>query len=267
MVTQDDQERILEAQVLITDGRIVAVLPEVSPPIPSRWLNAEGMVVIPGFVRAHTHLGRMLYRGRASGSCTDSRLTALDRLHDDDTAYASTLLGAAEYLLSGVTTVGEFGLDQGKQGTEQAVLDAGIRVGIGRRDVACDASLDPFEAMRFTLATHPEATPAMILKDATRGNAEAMGMGNEVGSLEPGKAGDLVVLDVRGHRGFAPPGTSPVDRVVRYAGRWSIRWVIVDGEVLVEDGRMPHLELDTLALKADAALEALWARSDEGTRS
>jgi imidazolonepropionase-like amidohydrolase len=38
-------------------------------------------------------------------------------------------------------------------------------------------------------------TPMEVLVDATRNGARAMGRGDEFGTLEPGKAGDLVILD------------------------------------------------------------------------
>ncbi|HET9235006.1 MAG TPA: amidohydrolase family protein, partial [Candidatus Eisenbacteria bacterium] len=165
------------------------------------------------------------------------------------------------------TSVGDLGLSTGREGMERAILEAGLRAQLGRTAGECDASPDPFEAMRFTLATHPELSATDVLHHATQGNAKWIGMGREVGSLEPGKAGDLVVLDLRGHRGFAHPDASLADRLVQYGGRWSIRWVIVDGEVLVEDGRMPHLDLETVSVKADGAAKALFASSGEGTRS
>ena len=69
-------------------------------------------------------------------------------------------------------------------------------------------------------------TPAEALVAATINAAHAIGLGDEVGSLEPGKRADLVILDAPSHR-----------HLPYYFARNLVRTVIKDGRVVVHDGR------------------------------
>jgi len=82
---------------------------------------------------------------------------------------------------------------------------AGLRVGLGS-DVAGGPELNLWQVMRSAIetqkarrfydATVPELTPAAAFHLATQGGADALGKGNYLGSLTPGKDADLVVLDL-----------------------------------------------------------------------
>jgi 5-methylthioadenosine/S-adenosylhomocysteine deaminase len=90
--------------------------------------------------------------------------------------------------------------------------------------------------------------PERVLEMATLHGARALGLGDEIGSLEPGKRADLIVLandspwaqpryDVYSHLAYALKGSDVVTS-------------IVNGRVLMEDGRL--LTLDTAAIAARA---------------
>jgi cytosine/adenosine deaminase-related metal-dependent hydrolase len=80
-----------------------------------------------------------------------------------------------------------------------------------------------------------------VLRFATLGGAEALGMESLVGSIEPGKAADLIVL--RGDSLHTTPLNDPVAAVVLHAGPGDVDTVLVAGEVVKEAG----------ALRGDAA--------------
>jgi cytosine/adenosine deaminase-related metal-dependent hydrolase len=80
-----------------------------------------------------------------------------------------------------------------------------------------------------------------------------LGLAEELGSLEPGKAGDLVVLALPGPDHGSLADDSLYARVVAGAGRDSVRWVVVDGEVVVEKGFLPHLDPEALRRKSEEA--------------
>lgn len=94
---------------------------------------------------------------------------------------------------------------------------------------------------------------------ATVAGAEAVGMADRIGSLEPGKLADVVVHDAAGPW-WAPPGDVALQLVWGTDGR-SVRDVLVGGRVVVRDGR--STTVDTLALRAEAerAAVALLARA------
>lgn len=87
----------------------------------------------------------------------------------------------------------------------RSLLDAGLRVGLGTDSPASTPSFDMFDELRaaLQLARAREAradalAPAEALELATLGAARAIGLGDEIGSLRPGKRADLCVVDLSG---------------------------------------------------------------------
>ncbi|KAJ5090961.1 hypothetical protein N7532_009645 [Penicillium argentinense] len=104
--------------------------------------------------------------------------------------------------------------------------------GILHKGVNHDASLIPAE---------------VALEMATINGARALGMGDEIGSLEIGKKADLVLIDPygRGGLGAAPwsssiigSGVSPVTTIVHGCTGRDVEMTMVDGRILVEGGRL-----------------------------
>ena len=75
-------------------------------------------------------------------------------------------------------------------------LDAGIPVGFGTDSLASVPTLNLWDEMRTALAIHRRVgiTPRDIVQVATLGGAQALGMDNEIGSLEPGKKADCIAV-------------------------------------------------------------------------
>ena len=98
----------------------------------------------------------------------------------------------------------------------------GITVSLGADGAACNNRLDMFEEMRLAAvlqaARHgPGALPARdALWMATRGGARTLGLEAEIGSIEPGKRADLIVVDR--DRPHLLPGADPYSTLV-YAAR------------------------------------------------
>ena len=70
---------------------------------------------------------------------------------------------------------------------------------------------------------------------ATRAGARTLGLEDEIGSIEVGKRADLIVVDR--DRPHLAPGPDPYSTLVYAARGTDVRTTIVDGEVLVDDGR------------------------------
>lgn len=124
-----------------------------------------------------------------------------------------------------------------------AALAAGIPVGLGTDGPASNNTLDMFGAMdaaariqKFHLGD-PATLPAeTIFRMATMGGAQALNLHDEIGSLEPGKRADIVLLDMQ------RPGLTPLYSVYShlvYAVRGSdVDTVIVNGRIVVRDRRI-----------------------------
>jgi 5-methylthioadenosine/S-adenosylhomocysteine deaminase len=98
-----------------------------------------------------------------------------------------------------------------------------------------------------------------VLWMATRAGADTLGLGGAIGSLEPGKCADLIVVER--DRPHLVPGPDAYSTLV-YSGRGTdVRTTIVDGEVLVDDFAAVRVDPAALALSARAAARDLAARA------
>lgn len=99
--------------------------------------------------------------------------------------------------------------------------------------------------------------PRHVFEMATLGGARALGLEHEIGSITLGKRADLVVFDAR--RPHWVPMADPLGTLVHCGQGRDVRHVLVDGELLVEDGRPTRVDLDEVCAEAEAAARALWS--------
>lgn len=144
------------------------------------------------------------------------------------------------------------------------MLARGICVSLGADGAPCNNNLDAFQEMRLAALIHkPRAGAHSIgareaLDLATRAGAEALGLLSEIGSLEAGKRGDLVVVDLSGlHCG---PGGDVVSRVVYAARAHDVRDVFIDGVPVVLRQALKTLDEERVRAVAAEALARVLAR-------
>ncbi|MCA1586230.1 MAG: amidohydrolase [Acidobacteria bacterium] len=138
-------------------------------------------------------------------------------------------------------------------------LAAGVAVGLGTDGAASNNDLDMFEAMRQAAFLHklttrdPRALSAQTaLAMATIEGARVLGLDDRVGSLEVGKRADLIV--VRMDRPRQTPMYDPISHLVYVTRGDDVEATIVNGRVLMEQGRVLSLpENDVLAAARQAA--------------
>ena len=138
-----------------------------------------------------------------------------------------------------------------------AALAAGVPVGIGTDGPASNNDLDMFDEMdaaaklqKFMLGD-PAALPAeTVFRMATLGGARVLNLHDEIGSLEPGKRADIVLVDMR------RPGLTPLYSVYShlvYATRGSdVTTVIVNGRVVVQDREVLTVDEEEVMERARA---------------
>jgi 5-methylthioadenosine/S-adenosylhomocysteine deaminase len=431
VVTMDEQRRVIAADVLLDRGRIAAIGTGLEAG-EAQVIDATGLHVLPGFVQGHTHLGQALLRGLAEGRdllrWLRERVWPLEAAHDHDSAYWSGMLGAADCLLSGTTTIQDIGIvthmdaiflaieDSGLRaiagkclmdtgegvpsvlaettavaldelralhsrwdgeadgrialavcprfilscsqalwegavalsreldlpmhthllehpteedevrallGTGQlewldaiGVLDTrlsiahgvqfdarhreilrgrslgvihcpsanlklgsgianlpflretpGVTLGLGCDGAPCNNDMDVLEELRLAaLLQGIKGGPGSFASEAalalaTIEGARAIGMQAEIGSIVPGKAADLVLLDLDRPQTFGADEVSVYDRIVYAAGRDAIAYVLVDGIVRVDHGKLPHVDAEALRRKPKEAIAALLQRA------
>lgn len=433
VLTLDERATVLpEADLLLAEGRIRQVGSPIEPPAGCQILDVDGCLVMPGLIQGHVHLGQTFFRGLAEGrsllAWLQERIWPLEAAHDDESAYWCGLLGAAECLLSGTTTVQDIGLGPGARGLLSAVRKSGLRalagvclmdcgegmpadlagdtdavlaetaslgdeveawpgdrvgyllnprfilscsdelwrgirrlaaekgwpihthaleqkeesqavmklkggldeiayfdhagilasdlriahgvqleahhlqrvaretfsvvhcpsanlklgsgiadvvgiraagipVGIGADGAPCNNDLDLLEEVRLAaLLQRVDHGPAALsgleaLRLATSEGATAIGLGGDAGRLEVGRVADLVVLSTERPELLAASSVDLHDLVAFGASRASIRHVVVDGEILVEDGRLTRVNLEEIRQEASRCLGELLRRA------
>jgi len=438
ILTLDAAATVLRgADLLLTGGTIAAVGRADAVPPEARVLDIAGCFVLPGLIQGHLHLGQTFFRALAEGrrllAWLRERIWPLEAAHDDESAYWCGLLGAAECLLGGTTTIQDIGIGPGAPGLLRAIAESGLRafagpclmdsgdglpaamrgdtdavlaaaeslgerfesaghgrlrallnprfiltcsdplwegirdlsqrrgwpvhthaleqkdetlavreikngrdeieyfadqgvlstdlrlahgvwltaghlehihghghrfsvvhcpssnlklgsgiadvlairragvpVGIGTDGAACSNQLDNFAELRLAALLQkvkhgPDAFSGLdALRLATSEGARALGLHGHTGTIEPGKAADLVVLTAAaaGHPElWGAPQADPHDLVAFGASRAAVRHVIVDGQILVEDGRLTRLDAEEIFCQSDRCLRDLIQRS------
>lgn len=147
------------------------------------------------------------------------------------------------------------------------MLGKDVVVGLGSDSVASNNTMDLLaEARQASLMQNaamgrPDALGArQVLRLATMGGAQALGLAERVGSLEAGKDADLAAFPLDGVR--ATPAFDPEAALVFALPGTAARLVTVAGRELVRDGRLVDGTLDgavTERVRASARALAAWA--------
>jgi cytosine/adenosine deaminase-related metal-dependent hydrolase len=136
----------------------------------------------------------------------------------------------------------------------------GVRVAIGLDEAGINDDRDMLQEMRLVLRLHrvPGMDPGVptcpqVLRMATEDGAATTPYAGHIGTLEPGRAADLLLLSWKqvAHP-YLDPLTSVVDAVVQRAKISGVAMVMVAGEVVLRDGRFTRID-------REAALEELAA--------
>ncbi|MBI4608411.1 MAG: amidohydrolase [Candidatus Rokubacteria bacterium] len=158
----------------------------------------------------------------------------------------------------------------------RAMLQARVPVGLGTDGMGSNDCQNLFEEMRLAALTSKITSPryeewltaSEVLRMATRGGLAALGLDRDLGTIEPGRLADLVLLDLTAVP-FAP--RHDLVRQVVYAERGaSVRTVVVGGRIVMEEGTIRTVDEPKLltaireaAERARVAGEAGWRRSKE----
>jgi len=142
------------------------------------------------------------------------------------------------------------------------MLKMGISVGLGNDGYIFDG----FENIRVAFLLHKVAhrdprviSPMEALEMATIRGAELYGMENELGSLEPGKLADVIIIDPS----IAPTPVRPesvVGHIVNTVGGDDVETVIVGGSVVMRNRKVLTLDEDEVVKISKKAAEKLWMK-------
>lgn len=151
-----------------------------------------------------------------------------------------------------------------------AMLDAGVRVGLGTDGAASNNDLDLWEEMRLAAFLQkvdrmdPEVLPAItVLSMATIGGATAIGLGDIIGSLEVGKRADLIQVAFEDVHHI--PTFDVVSHLVYVSDEQDVVSVVVNGNVLMREREM--LTIDTNRVASEATVLAARIQNALATRN
>ena len=138
-----------------------------------------------------------------------------------------------------------------------AYLVAGVAVGLGTDGAASNNDLDMFEAMRqasFLQKVTREDPTALSAKTslglATMGGARVLGLERQIGSLEPGKRADVIVVGTGASR--QTPMYDPISHLVYVTRGDDVQATIVNGKVLMRNRQVRTLNRDAVLRDARA---------------
>jgi 5-methylthioadenosine/S-adenosylhomocysteine deaminase len=258
------------------DGRITVMLgPQAPDMLPQEQLlqvkraaEREGLMIHMHVAQGDREIDQMLKR---FSQRTPAYLDELGYLDDqllavhlteatDDEAALIAQLGSGMALCSG-----SIGIIDGIVPPAKAFRDAGGLVALGSDQASGNNCNNIFNEMKLTALFNkikyrdPTVMPAWeVLRMGTIEGAKAIGLGDEVGSLEAGKQADLVLVDLTALN-LSPVLDTPIRNIVPnliYAGSGhEVTTVMVAGKVLVRDGQV--LTADEAAVRAEAQARAV----------
>lgn len=138
----------------------------------------------------------------------------------------------------------------------QKLLDAGVTVGIGTDGAASNNKLDMLSETRMGAllakvgTLNPVAVPAATaIRMATQQGANALHIGDKVGSVTVGKQADLIAVDLAQIE--TSPNFDPISHIVYAAGREQVSHVWVNGRNVLRERQLTTLDETALKARAD----------------
>jgi len=200
---------------------------------------------------------RNMLCGESAGMCRDALLSHSTDLSDEEIRIIADTGTHVVHNPSAVASI------RGRCPVPE-LLDAGASVVLGSDATAPDRSGDMFRHMQQCMHYHrrhfrdPDVLPpGKVLEMVTIDAARALGLDNEIGSIEAGKKADVILVDL-----FKPhtyPFQMPLYRTIYFANGNDVDTVIVDGRILMRHREVLSVDertvLEAAQKEADLALE------------
>jgi len=140
------------------------------------------------------------------------------------------------------------------------MLTAGVSVCLGTDGAPVNNTCDMFQEMRFAVLLHrasslnplyPRAEEALEM--ATLNGARALGLEDELGSIEAGKKADIIVVNLKNPH--ALPIHDPISAVVWATTGRDVKTTIIDGKIVMRERKVPTLDEEEILRKAQERAE------------
>src|SRR5215510_4221583 len=142
------------------------------------------------------------------------------------------------------------------------LLDRGVSVSLGADGAPCNNRLDMFTEMRTAallqkVAHGSRALPALTaLRMATTGGARALGLADQIGSVEVGKRADLQLINL--HHLHTTPRPDSISTIVYAAEAGDVETVIIDGQIVMRERRLLTFNEEDVITLAREQARVVW---------
>lgn len=147
------------------------------------------------------------------------------------------------------------------------MVQENISLSLGADGAPCNNNLDMFNEMRLAaLIQKPIHGPTSmnartVFRMATIGGAKAVGMENEIGSIEIGKKADLAILNLNNFHTYPSSEVDPISRIVYSATRADVETTIINGEIIMEKGILHTINKRIVLEEANNSIKRLLKRA------
>jgi 5-methylthioadenosine/S-adenosylhomocysteine deaminase len=139
---------------------------------------------------------------------------------------------------------------------------AGVNLALGCDNCSCSDCQNLFQAMKLytLLAAGMDAEPSGVLAQdalaaATVGGARAVGLAGTIGDVRPGMLADLTLIDLS-DLAYLPFNSAARQLVFSETGR-GVHTVMVDGEVVLEDGRLTRIDENSFRHELEEVMQVV----------
>ncbi|ACB84731.1 5'-deoxyadenosine deaminase [Natranaerobius thermophilus] len=142
------------------------------------------------------------------------------------------------------------------------LLKMGANVSLASDGAPCNNNMDMFVEMRNAALIHKafNLDPTVINAEkvfemATLGGAKAMGMEEQLGSIEEGKLADLAIVDLNGVHVAPRTGEDVIAKLVYCARATDVTTTIIDGKIVMEEQQLTTIDEEAVKKEANKLLD------------
>jgi 5-methylthioadenosine/S-adenosylhomocysteine deaminase len=136
-------------------------------------------------------------------------------------------------------------------------------ISLGADGAPCNNNLDMLNEMRLAAIIHkpmhgPTSMDAKtVFRMATIGGAKAVGLEDQVGSIEIGKKADLVIMNLNDFHMYPSFGVDPISRIVYSATRADVETTIINGKIVMENRILKTIDREIVLKESNKAIKRL----------
>lgn len=147
-----------------------------------------------------------------------------------------------------------------------SLLDSQAFVSLGADGAPCNNNLDMFNEMRLAaIIQKPVYGPTSmnartVFRMATIGGAKAVGLEDQIGSIEAGKKADLAILNLNDFHVYPSFDIDPISRIVYSATRADVESTIINGKLVMENRRLNTVDKEIVLKEANHSIKRMLKR-------